>query len=173
MIPCKPDPVKLFSGIIFSDDVIRESAVDELQSRYGSIDFQSQTMEFNLTDYYVPEMGAPLFRVFIAFDKLIMPDEIAGIKCETNALEDRLAVAGQRKVNLDPGYMDFDKIVLASAKYNGQKIYLKRGIWADLTLRFERGRFMPYPWSFPDFKTGMYEESFLEIRRLYKRQRKN
>jgi len=78
-----------------------------------------------------------------------------------------------RKVNLDPGYLDYDKFVLASAKYNGQKIYLDCGIWADLTLHYEKGKFDPYPWSFPDFKSRMYDGAFLEMRRLYKDRRKN
>jgi hypothetical protein len=78
----------------------------------------------------------------------------------------------RRRVNLDPGIMDYDKFVLASAKYNGQKVYLDRGIWADLTLHYEKGRFDPYPWSFPDFKSRIYDGAFMEIRQLYKKQRK-
>jgi hypothetical protein len=75
-------------------------------------------------------------------------------------------------VNLDAGYMDYDKVVLVSAKYNGQKIYLDQGIWADLTLHYEKGQFNPYPWSFPDFKMGIYNDVFMEIRKKFKLQRK-
>ncbi|RPJ03325.1 MAG: DUF4416 family protein, partial [Spirochaetaceae bacterium] len=78
-----------------------------------------------------------------------------------------------RKVNLDPGILDYDKFVLASAKYNGQKVYLDMGIWADLTLHYEKGKFDPYPWSFPDFKSRIYDGAFMEMRRLYKDRRKN
>jgi hypothetical protein len=94
------------------------------------------------------------------------------IKIKTNEIEDLVAVKGKRKVNLDPGYMDFNKVILASAKYNGQKIYLDLGIYADPTLSFEKGNFNPYPYSFPDFKTGEYNETFLQIRALYKKGRK-
>jgi len=64
--------------------------------------------------------------------------------------------------------MDVCKVILASAKYNGQKIYLTDGIYADPTLHYEKGHFHPYPWSFPDFKTGQYERTFTRIRELYK-----
>jgi hypothetical protein len=64
--------------------------------------------------------------------------------------------------------MDLNKVVLASAKYNGQKIYLDHGIYADPTLWYEKGSFHPYPYSFPDFKTGEYIETFIQIRALYK-----
>jgi len=58
------------------------------------------------------------------------------------------------------------------AEYNGQKVYLDRGIYADLTLRYEKGNYYPYPWSFPDFKEGLYNQTFLRIREIYKAQLK-
>jgi len=171
--PKEPDPVKLFVGILYSDTAILTKALEMLQERYGEIDYRSPSFEFDITDYYVPEMGKPIYRLFVSFERFINPKEIARIKVETNTVEDRLAVGGKRKVNLDPGYMDYDKVVLASAKYNGQKIYLDHGIWADLTLHYEKKTFHPYPWSFPDFKQGMYDEVFLEIRKRYRKQRRD
>ena len=172
MKPQEPGDVKLFMGILYSDTVVLTKSLVVLQEHYGEIDYRSQSFEFAITDYYVHEMGEPIFRLFISFERLIHPKTISRIKIETNDIEVKLALDGNRKVNLDPGYMDYDKVVLASAKYNGQKIYLDDGIWADLTLYFEKGRFHPYPWSFPDFKKGIYEDVFLEIRRRLKKQRK-
>ena len=172
MQPEEPGRVKLFTGILYSDTEVLEQALLCLENVYGPVDYRSPEFDFDLTDYYVPEMGKPIQRFFIAFEKLIHPKSIARIKIETNDIENRIVSDRKRKVNLDPGYLDYDKVVLASAKYNGQKIYLDHGIWADLTLHYEKGRFDPYPWSFPDFKSGIYNEVFLEIRRLYKEQRK-
>ena len=168
----EPDPVKLFVGILYSDTTLLARSLEMLQELYGEIDFRSRSFNFTITDYYVAEMGKPIFRMFVSFQRLIHPRALARIKVETNGVEDRLAVDGQRKVNLDPGYMDYDKVVLASAKYNGQKVYLDEGVWADLTIHYEKGTFRPYPWSFPDFKLGTYDAVFLEMRRRYKRQRK-
>ena len=173
MEPREPGYVKLFAGILYSDIGSLIKALEILQERYGEIDYRSRSFEFDITDYYVSEMGSPIYRLFVSFDNLIHPKEIARIKIETIEIEDRLSVEEKRKVNLDPGYMDYDKVVLASAKYNGQKIYLDQGIWADLTLHYEKGKFDPYPWSFPDFKQGLYEEVFLEIRQRFKEQRKD
>lgn len=176
MEPKEPDPVKLIMAILFSDEECLNRAFSLLSSRYGPIDYQSPVFPFDHTDYYVSEMGSPIFRLFISHEPLIHPKDIARIKIETNEIEEALGVRENkilhRKVNLDPGYMDYDKVVLASTKYNGQKIYLDFGIWADLTLHFEKDTFHPYPWSFPDFKTGMYNEVFLQIRKRYKMQRK-
>ena len=59
---------------------------------------------------------------------------------------------------------------LASAKYNGQKIYLGQGIYADLTLTFSGGQFHPLENTFPDFISGAYNEIILKFRNSYKSQ---
>jgi len=170
MKPGEPTPVKLFCGILYSDEFLLARAITMLEDRYGEIDYKSPLFPFDMTDYYVPEMGQPIYRLFISFAKLVIPNVLARIKIECNAIEDELAVNGARKVNLDPGYMDYDKIVLASAKYNAHKVYLDYGIYADTTMMYTKGRYVPSDWAFPDFKDGRYEKTFLEIRAKYKGQ---
>ena len=170
--PEEPGKVKFICGILYSNQKLLEAAFDLLQNQFGPIDYKSPVFPFDLTDYYVAEMGSPIYRLFIAFERLVQPGTLAQMKLGTNQIENQVAVKGQRKVNIDSGYMDYDKIVLASAKYNGQKIYLDHGIWADLTMYFKMGCFESYPWSFPDFKLGLYDSVFLEIRRIYKQQMK-
>ena len=172
MEPSEPIPVKLFCGVLYSDEQLLNDSRLLLVEKYGEIDYQGDQFNFEISEYYRPEMGWPIYRRFWAFETLINPNEIARVKIECNEIEDQLTVAGNRKVNLDPGYMDYDKIVLASAKYNGQKIYLDYGIYADLTLRYEKGEYYPYSWSFPDFKEGQYNQTFLRIREIYKVQLK-
>ena len=170
MKPSEPVPVKLICGVLFSDAKLVEEALRRMVVLYGPVDYKSPSYPFTVTDYYVTEMGSPIFRQFVSFRELIHPARLPQIKIDCNAIEDQLAFSGSRKVNLDPGYMDYDKLVLASAKYNGHKIYLDLGIYADLTLRFERGGYQAAPYAFPDFKSGRYEEAFLHIRAKYKGQ---
>jgi hypothetical protein len=171
-VPHTPLPVKLIMAVLYSDEQLQLAARERLVQQFGTIDFTSQSFPFEETNYYVPEMGAPVTRRFYAFERLISPGDLASIKIATNTIENGLALAGRRKVNLDPGYLDPDKLVLASAKYQGQKIYLAEGIWADLTLHYEKGKFSAYPWSFADFRSGEYEKTFLRIREIYKGQLK-
>jgi hypothetical protein len=190
--PQEPGPVKLIVGVLYSDESLLEKGLVLLTDGFGPLDCRSPVFRFDQTDYYTPEMGSPVFRLFVSHERLIHPRDLARIKIETNGMEEKLAVPGgdrrseirmgrpadipdapiRRKVNFDPGYMDYDKFVLASAKYNGQKVYLDFGIWADLTLHYEKGRFDPYPWSFPDFKSGIYDDVFMKMRLVYKNQRK-
>jgi len=172
MKPNEPIPVKLFCGILYSGEKLLKKAEDILIQKFGKIDFKSKSFPFDITNYYEAEMGKPIYRIFLSFEKLIDPGELASIKIECNEIEDKLAISGKRKVNLDPGYLDYDKVVLASAKYNAQKIYLNNGIYADPTLFYRKGKFIPSDSAFPDFKNGTYEQFFLEIRAGYKRRLK-
>ncbi len=172
MHPEQPDPVKIFIGALFSDEELLNDALQKCESGFGAIDFRSEKFLFDVTDYYEAEMGAPIFRQFFSFRDLGNPGDLSNWKILTNRIEDEVSPHGERKVNLDVGYMDYHKVVLASAKFNGQKIYLDHGIYADPTLYYRKGRFHPYDWSFPDFKkSDSYYEALLKIREIYKKQR--
>jgi hypothetical protein len=172
MKPTDPEPVKLIHGILYSNEQLLCKAKKRLIELFGKIDYSSPTFPFNLTGYYKEEMGSSIHRIFISHESLIHPKQLAEIKIITNHIEDELAIESNRNVNIDAGYMDVCKVVLASGKYNGQKIYLDLGIYADLTLYYEKGKFFHYPWSFPDFRSGEYNRAFLMIRERYKVQHK-
>ncbi|MEA1997439.1 MAG: DUF4416 family protein, partial [Gemmatimonadota bacterium] len=115
---------------------------------------------------------SPLERIFISYRSLVQPGELVPAKLEARSIETALADSrGRRRVNIDPGTIDYQKVVLASFKYQGQKIYLDHGVWADLTLYFRKGGWAVFEWTFPDFKAGLYDSTLLEIRSLYKKQR--
>src|SRR5262245_40910542 len=167
-----PKPVKLILATLDGDEAIAIQARGRLSTAFGELDFVSARLPFAATDYYDREMGKPIYRQFYAFAGLIPPETLPAIKLRTLVLENEFAVAEKRRINLDPGYLDSDKFVLASTKYHGNKIYLGQGIWADMTLHYEKGKFTALPWSFPDFRSGLYEPTFLRIREIYKKQLK-
>ncbi len=168
MKPIEPHPVKLIIGVLYSDSELWERAREKMTDNYGPIDHQTKDFPFDSTHYYDPEMGSPIYRLFCGFQILINPGRLADIKIQCNDIEDALAVDNNRKINLDPGYLDYDKFVLASAKYKGHKIYLNQGIYADTTLHYAKGHYIPGEYCFPDFKSGIYENDFLSFRTLLK-----
>jgi hypothetical protein len=97
---------------------------------------------------------------------------LAAAKIACIAIESALSQYAKRRVNLDIGYLDHNKLVLASVKSAGQKIYLREGIYADLVARYAEGRYQPFPWTFPDFEDGRYDTELHTLRELYLRQRK-
>jgi len=172
MRPEAPDPVKIFIGALYSDRTLLQEALKKCEEAFSPVDYSSEQFEFTVTDYYESEMGSPLFRQFFSFIDLGNPGKLAAWKVTTNQIEEAIAYNNKRKVNLDIGYMDYHKVVLASAKFNGQKVYLDHGIYADPTLYYRKGQFHPYDWSFPDFKSSdKYYNALLKIREIYKGQR--
>ena len=167
-----PLPVKFFVGALFSDVARLEQSFVLLEKSFSPIDLQSKDFPFDVTDYYISEMGAPIQRRIVSFERLHNPIDLFEAKLACNAIENSLAVDGKRHVNLDIGYMDYDKVVLASAKYGIHKVYLGSGIYADMALHYEKGRYIPYPWAFMDFKLDRYHATFLKIRGIYKKQLK-
>jgi hypothetical protein len=165
--PQLPDPVKLFVAILWSDASILPDTVRRLEEAWGPVDFVGPDRPFDLTDYYLAEMGPGLQRRLLAFEQLVSPETICAAKLFCFVLEKALSRDGRRRVNLDAGYLDHNKVVLASFKKAGQKIYLEEGIYADLVARYKAGRYQPFEWTFPDFKAGRYDAELAAIRRQY------
>jgi len=165
---CDPQPVKLFVGMLAGKPAWFDRAEAALVERYGPVDIASETWDFTWTDYYRDEMGEELLRKFLAFDRLIRPDDIIDIKCDTNTIETDLArrIEGgpARPINLDPGYVELSKVVLATTKDYAHRLYLARGIYAEVTLQYTRGRYEPCPWTYPDYRTPEYGKFFLVLR---------
>ena len=172
VVTSAPEPVKYFIALLWSGAVALPDVHTRLVKHWGVIDFEGPDRAFDLTTYYVEEMGENLFRRLVAFEKLRSPEELAAAKWACIAIESELAGPAGRRVNLDIGYLDHNKIVLASVKAAGQKVYLSQGIYADLVARYAQGRYQPFAWTFPDFKDGRYDPELAELRTRYLRQRK-
>ena len=168
-----PDPVKIIVAVLWADDAALRSALDELSGVCGAFDFAGRDLPFDVTGYYDDEMGEELRRRIVAFDRLRSPDSLPSLKLQANEIEASLSSERGRQVNLDIGYLDHHKVVLASMKAAGQKVYLGDGVYADLMFRYRGGHYVPFEWTFPDFRDGRYEEQLLEIRRMYMRQRRS
>ena len=145
-VPEIPAEVKLFVAILYQHESFLNKTILLLEKRYGDIDQKSDPFPFDITDYYHDEMGPDLSRVFVSFRNLVMADRLPEVKLVTNDIENELAGKNGRTVNLDCGYLDYYKVVLASTKVAGPKVYLSDGIYADITLRYEKGKFYPYDW---------------------------
>lgn len=165
--PQPVEPVKLIVAVLWSRREALERALDELQQHWGKMDLVGPDRPFDVTSYYEPEMGTPILRRLLAFARLVSPEILRQAKLTCNQIEQQLAGGRGRCVNLDVGYLDHNKIVLASVKYAGQKIYLGDGVYADLIARYGGGRYQPFPWTFPDFRDGRYDEELAAIRRTY------
>ncbi len=165
--PQKPRPAKLIVGIFLQDTSLLVNVAAELQHLFGAVDMVSPWLAFDYTDYYAAEMGTRLHRRMLVFRELIAQESLAEIKCRTNALESAYAVQGKRRINLDPGYLLYERFVLATGKNYSHRIYIGRGIYADLTLMFQKGAFQPLPWTYPDYAAADMRAFLALVRRKY------
>ena len=170
-----PQPVKYFVGILAARPEWLGCAENLLMETFGALDARSRTWTFDYTDYYEHEMGGPLLRKFVSLDALEDPGALASRKLVTNQLEEtakaRVSEAA-RPVNLDIGYMALSKLVLATTKDATHRVYLGSGIYAEVTLCYARGRFEPFPWTYPDYRSPSYHKFFQELRLRLKGQLK-
>lgn len=165
--------VKLFYAILFNDESTLFKAKEKLILSHGDIDLESPVFRFDYTSYYEREMGKEIKRIFYCFKNLIKPDELADIKIRSNEAELSFSDENrQRTINLDPGYMTLAKIVLASAKDNIQRIYIKNGIYEEITLYYKNDTFNAFDWTFPDYRES-YIPFFNSMRNRCKSQLKN
>ncbi len=172
-----PQPVKAVIGVLTTVPCLLPTVYAELRQRLGPIDFTSELMPFTSTTYYETEMGPNIQRQFISFERLVDAGTLAEMKLFTNTVERMFALkkpnGEARRVNLDAGYLCLAKLVLASTKDHAHRLYLRDGIYAEITLRFYRKTFQPWEWSYPDYRLPTYIAIFNQIREIYRNQLAN
>jgi hypothetical protein len=165
--PKPPKPAKLIIGVFLKDRDLLPELTGHLQSAFGGIDMVSAWFAFDFTRYYFAEMGGPLYRRLLVFKTLIEQERLADIKCVTNDLETRYAEGDRRRINIDPGYLLLERFVLASGKNFTHRIYIGKGIYADLTLLFQKGAFQTLPWTYPDYAVQEMRQFLMQVRQKY------
>lgn len=165
---------KLIVGVIYSDKEILESALERLREKFGEWDMVSEEFSFSkeFSDYYDDELGGEGLRRIYSFERTVDASRQAEIKEWTNALEAELAVDGKRKINLDPGFINHGRLMLATTKKAGFRIPLKRGIYTELTLFWARGQWNKLPWTYRDYQSERVQNFITEVRKKYLLQRR-
>jgi len=185
----EPKPVKLIVGILAANEDALGAAAEAVGKETGKIDLKSEVWPFTQTDYYENELGTNALRQFVSIEKLIDPGKLSEIKHKTNKMEQELAEeigraklgkppaelgANQygkiiikqlpRPVNLDPGFIEPSKLILASTKNFSHRIYIGNKMYAEVTLMYEKGNWRHLEWTFPDYRQQKYHEFFNKVR---------
>jgi|GEM_PF-83965 len=146
-------PVKLFIALLYHGEAPVDMVLQKLDDRFGARQHSFGPIPFSWTDYYSDEMGHPLFKLYYNYEKPVDRSMLPGIKTFTNSLEQSLSGGnGNRMVNIDPGYVSRDKVVLATTKDFYHRLYLAEGIFGEVTLHYRKGRFRHFSWTYPDFR---------------------
>lgn len=156
----------LFTGLLYCDPDIYSAIVPILIKEFGTIYYESTPISWSHSDFYKEELGSIIIRRFIFFDGIFDPSKMADIKLLTIDIEGQFSLYGKRRINIDPGYMTLAKVVLVSTKNYSHRIYLNKGIFAELTLVNIKGRFQPHLFTYPDFKEKPTLDIFHRVREM-------
>lgn len=158
--------VKRVAGVLYPDSEEERFAwvVEETSRLWGAPDLVGDAVPFDLTDYY-RDIAPRLLRRFVCFAGLVDAGGLPDWKLASCALEARSRAP--RAVNVDPGYVDGARLVLASTKDHAHRVWLRDGVYAEVTLRFRFGRWQSFDYTFPDFREGRYDGFLSEARRLW------
>ncbi len=166
------EKVKYFAGIIIrQENGLWNNVKNALEKEFSPIDLKSETIPFTFTDYYEPQMGKDLLRFWIGFSGLFNRDSLPDWKIRSGKIEKTFKDSNRlRKVNIDPGYLALSKVVLASTKNYGHRIYIGKGILAEIEYIYRRGDFLPMDWTYPDYRSDQALLFFKKLREIYKRE---
>ena len=139
-----------------------------IEAEFGRIDLVSEVWPFDQTDYYKDQTGENILRQFVSIEELIDAGRLAQIKHLSNRLEQNLAAKLKlglpRPVNLDPGIIEPSKLILASTKNYSHRIYIGENMYAEVTLIFDKGRWRPFDYTYPDYRQQCYFDFFDKVR---------
>ena len=171
-IPDKPEFGVLLCGIMRQPELSREIIISRLENEFGTVAAKSDEFPFSFTNYYEQEMGKNLLRSFLSFEQHVSPAVQAEIKIKTNKIESEFINDGQRKVNLDPGLLSAHNLILTTGKDFSHRIYIRDGIFAEVTLMVSKGRLTPLPWTYADYRSPVVLDFFEKQRQEFLAYRK-
>lgn len=165
---------KLIIGVIYHEKDILERAMQILTAEFGEIEAVSEEFSFSeeFSTYYDSELGGEGLRRIYSFKELVDPERQADIKIRTNEIEAELSVDGKRLINLDPGFINHGRLMLATTKETGFRVPLKDGIYTELTLFWARGGWQKFPWSYRDYQSERVQKFITDVRKSYLEERR-
>ena len=168
------EPVKLILGVIYSDEEVFAKAMGLFKKEFGETDAECEEFSFSdeFSTYYDEEIGGEGLRRIYSFKELVDPARQADIKTKTNEIEAIFSEGGNRKINLDPGFINHGRLLLATTKETGFRIPLKDGIYTELTLFWARGGWQKLPWTYRDYQSERVQNFITKVRQSYLAERR-
>lgn len=164
-----PEPrVKLIAGILYPTDEWLAWTINELKTFWGEPEIISEAVPFTKTDYY-RDIAPYLIRRFVCFGGMHGAGSLADWKLMSGPVEAKSRTP--RIINIDPGYIDGARLVLASTKDHAHRVYLRDEIYAEVTMRYRFGRWVSFDYTFPDFASGVYDIFLSDVRKAWLKER--
>ena len=187
-------PCVQFAAVFSSEPGLLDACWTQLESLWGPIADLSTAWDFVESEYYHATMGRGLKKQLAVFRDPYDPAQLWEHKLLGNRLERELpessgfhgdgkgkngACKGEpgtpqpalgralRPINIDPGFLSLTKLVLASTKNREHRIYLREGIYAEVTLAFRDQAWQTMPWTYSDYQRADVRDFLAAARRRF------
>ena len=162
---------KLIIGVIYHEKEVLDRAMEILTAEFGDVEAVSEEFSFSgdFSTYYDEEIGGEGFRRIYSFKETVDPSRQADIKIRTNEIEAMF----NRRINIDPGFINHGRLMLATTKETGFRVPLAKGIYTELTLFWARGGWQKFPWTYRDYQSERVQKFITKVRKSYLTERKN
>lgn len=155
-VPHEPKAVKTVIAVMWRKGFDVAPVVSEIERDFGAVISRSDEFEFDQSNYYLKEMGEGLRKIFIEITGEFARDTLPGLKHKALAIEENHALPdGARVVNVDPMHITLENITIATTKSFPHRAYLFDGIYADVHLYRQGGRYKPMPWTYKDYEAHL------------------
>ncbi len=160
--------VKRITGILYPDENFRDWSIHKLSEIWGEPEIISEPVAFDRTNYY-RDISEHLTRIFLCFPGLVDATGLVEWKHAAINIESQ-SRQPIRAVNIDPGYIDGARLILASTKDHAHRIWLRDGIYAEVTMRYRFKKWASFDYTFPDFRSGVYDNFLTQVRKIWLRE---
>jgi len=145
-----------FFALMFLEQKLYDITLTRIREKYGEMMGAGPVFRVSdFTDYYEKEFGKNLQKQFFVMKEPIDLQDFAKVKIWSNELETETAKSDSgrlvRTIDLDPGYLELSKLVLYSTKNFSHRVFTTDGIFGEVTMIYEHGKFKLLPWTYPDY----------------------
>lgn len=158
-------------GLIFASVLWNESDFDISEFEVSWIErfglTEKFTPQFNPSfDYYEKEMGEGLKRIIYFSDTQFEREKIVEAKKWAVEFEKKFSFKNKRSINIDPGLLTLENMILSTGKPYSHRIYLSDGVYADLNYIYRNQTFNSLEWTYPDYAHEEKINQFNKIRKF-------
>jgi hypothetical protein len=162
-------PAIAFLSVVFHQSMDMNYLINLIQAHLFEVGRKFEP-EYNPSlDYYAKQMLCPLKRIILVGAKPVNRDALIDLKLKADQLERSHLIDKKRQVNLDPGLITLEQVILATGKPYNHRVYLGQGVFSDLVYIFENGSFTSLAWTYPDYQEPAKIIFFNQIRSEFKK----
>ena len=156
-------------GVLSSSEEALSEAELRVKDLFSPLLEWTVPMSFEgFTDYYEEEMGHDIFRSYWVLTERLVRGALVEAKLATNGIERKMSKGGKRRVNLDPGLLTPESLILATTKPYSHRVYISKGVYGEIAYMFRKdGQIEFFPWTYPDYRSPTAVAFFSQVRKEY------